>query len=718
MASFVPGPLPYKNSILLEREKPLDLVDAFMHEGDNNAQAAQSGAPTTSTLNFKAACNQAFQQAQRQFASETSIVNLYNAGRGSKSMFDFSNVDGDKTAWHHMGEDDFSYDTRGGTATDNADVPWAWRKAGWRRKAEDDVWKYLDFRAAESGGGWESKALVATDRVARELIYEKIKSGREDTYIRYEQDGSDGPTLTQSSDELGRERIAMSAKWLCHYGEVCPIEPDGSLRRSERYAVPFPTTRQVKNAEAGDRESWRTAVTAGRLLADLLPSGRDLWRRLTCLDLAADSGGASLPAAHYVEELVFSMLMQEEEEEEGGGACPAAWFEERNRATGPVVLFGCCLQHPNNTAAHHSAREVGWVGGLPVDLFVNRLRKDSAAILANRLHLNKAIAEKPEEWGFVRGVCGRDPDAVVKIYGPRAKIVKAVGQIDAGASLEESIRPVFAGMRQASLTRWGLVGNQARQIVGAEIAGYASYTATNPALQYEPGKWLAPAPAPYRGMLRSVGACLIPSDHLTVQVNTNDALGTSEMLDLVQESSAKVCKDYIFDRFRWRMETEHEPEKWRSAAAFGLLSYNLELEVRYKEKDQMVEFQNAFDEAFAAGREAAEDFMEKWVASSPPERVKTQPTGLRSLWALCRRKTPTAAVALVLKVKKILGDRWVSTKRVESRHAVAKRCASSSNRRRGIEVVGAMLSGSVLTGTLKAALARVAKIERAEWVLS
>eukprot|EP00392_Amoebophrya_sp_AT5.2_P019671 g20619.t1 len=78
-----------------------------------------------------------------------------------------------------------------------------------------------------------------------------------------------------------------------------------------------------------------------------------------------------------------------------------------------------------------------------------------------------------------------------------------------------------------------------------------------------------------------------------------------------------------------------------------------------------------------------ENYMPQLCAGDPPARAKTQPTGLRTLWALiCRRKTPRAATQIVKKSRNIWRDRWTSTKVTGARPVRPRRHQQQREKRR------------------------------------
>eukprot|EP00392_Amoebophrya_sp_AT5.2_P018098 g18563.t1 len=141
-----------------------------------------------------------------------------------------------------------------------------------------------------------------------------------------EHDGADGPCITEK--EVHRKRVKLYSKWLCFLTSVADIDDEGNLSR-HRIFVPQPTTRMVKSDFAPETESWRTAKVLTRLLNDLIPD--DVWTRLTIFDLAADSGGASLPALHSTEEVLDRIIDSRIEE-------TLPWMAARDQPTGIALL--------------------------------------------------------------------------------------------------------------------------------------------------------------------------------------------------------------------------------------------------------------------------------------------------------------------------------------------------------------------------------------------
>eukprot|EP00392_Amoebophrya_sp_AT5.2_P008377 g8398.t1 len=616
-----------------------------------------------------------------------------------------------------------------------------------------DCWEYLNYSAAVSSGGWAGKRLVALDRIAREAEKERITKNRAgDLYIRYEADGSDGPTLCEKNI-FGR-RVKMYTKWMVHYTsaplisvcvpsitvmiKVCDIQ-DGGVLAPLRITVPEPTTRIAAAATDGagdedeeerfvERESWRNAKVSARLLWDLLPD--NVWEHFSLFDFAADSGGSSLPGLHCTEEIFDGMI---ESKQETGDE----WLRYKDKPAGICNIVGTCFQHGNNTSAEHSVKEAGWYVGLPGDFFVNRLRKDSAAVVRGRVELNGCVLENPLEWGFQQGTPGRDPSACALIYGRKSKLLQIWNtQNNPEPSIPEQVEdylkkqadrdaawngicstPALSGHRLAALTRWGTVGASSRDLCAADLVGYHEWTTgREKAAQYEPGKYIRPGSDVYRGMRRAVGASLVPADRVTIAVNKDDSFSRTKALEIATDAAIPIWGHFNAEKWPLEMPPTMSPEdaeKHRAGGMLGLFHYLTEMEVRATE---VVEW-DAWRENFknAANKE---QFVMDFCTDDPPRRVKTRPTGMRSLRKLLRRKTPRAAVLICEKVVAALDQRWMSTRRVESRHATNSRAAKKEKKYRGVELVGAMANASALSGRYKAARKRLAKILRWEWIAS
>ncbi|CAD7925378.1 unnamed protein product, partial [Amoebophrya sp. A25] len=209
--------------------------------------------------------------------------------------------------------------------------------------------------------------------------------------------------------------------------------------------------------------------------------------------------------------------------------------------------------------------EGAWVLGLDAQCFLNRLRKEIAAITRHRLNIAKAMNADGEAYGMIDGQPFRTGRKSAKIFGAHSKLAKYIAkrdalekEQDAAARLAQigdrsavqdayvkqakqetarSMHDLCAGLRIPSPTRWGTVGSACRDKTGADIVGHNDWLGDRKQIDYEPGKWLkCPSDDSHLAFTRVCGASLVPADKIVVQLNDEDSIDRMEILSIADQS--------------------------------------------------------------------------------------------------------------------------------------------------------------------------------------
>ncbi|CAD7943506.1 unnamed protein product [Amoebophrya sp. A25] len=639
-----------------------------------------------------------------------------------------------------------------------------------REEAEDAVNSYLwDYIPSAVSGGWAGKKLVHVDRLAQKIIREDAVESHQckPHKIRMEWDGAGGTILDSGeffeSQTSRRDRIKIQIKWMVHMAALVPLNEQGQAMYDKRVEVPLPVTSLAKDEESEENESWRNAKSVFRHLYYLLPWHP--WAQLCICDPNVDSGGASLPSVHYIEELVFEIIEVREENDS------QMWKMFADCETGFFFLPGTCWQHPNNTTSQNASTEGCWALNIDSSCLLNRLRKEIQATTRHRLGISRAMSQNREKFGAKPGIGGRDLSRVINIYGKWSKISKLqfrmerLAEAHARAETSQRCRGIqegseefadavqretrmeqqklhdaemdcLAGLRQCQPTRWGSVGNAARSRAEIEIVGGMLYLEAGTQIDFDAGKYLrTPAEDSHVAACRVVGAGLIPSDRLTRKMNDNDSVTKEDILGQVARStSAVLLQYYLVDEQEWAATELPEgfcknrfwaPGLVMGAGVFILFCYDLEMQTRLLELDDADKFFLGFDrigkqeqleneedldfrKKVAAEEEA---YVTAFCAGPAPQRIRTRPNGLQSVWRTLRRKTPKCAVALTRKLMECRQSKWKSTRRCESNHAIVGKASDTSSRVRGLELVSSMSHAAALCGRLRNAQKLLKKIE-------
>ncbi|CAD7962640.1 unnamed protein product [Amoebophrya sp. A25] len=395
------------------------------------------------------------------------------------------------------------------------------------------------------------------------------------------------------------------------------------------------------------------------------------------------------------------------------------------RDSGFVILHSLCAEHPNAAGGKKGVEEFFRMTQTRQEDFLTAQRRVCYATNYQQLSMlletgKKEFAKKIKRRFTI--IDQRDfLDHVVAGLRPGAR-KEAVSNLFEGYWSEEGIlyddicryvAEIYAGIGVPALTRWGTVGTAASESVPAFICGLLHIVGWHVGKNlFMRKKHIDPRVGWVSWILNVI---LQPSDRLTHSYQRDDTLLRRRALKKVRAevlaSFNTLCGHFrgvtrvfntiiILEQGEQHKIGRDEEKSHFVAALWAVLVYAAAMELRLRIPDAQDDFFAEFEEKIRSvgARETLRWVQSEFVGKpAPVSSGKMNISGLATIHRLLRRRKLLAQLRILRKLSNMRRQTHKTTKRVESRHAIAQRCG----RRMGLERIAARTNLSVISGAYR-----------------